>query len=221
MSSSVSNPPSTKTAKQTSANKSEQTSQGRVLLVDDDKIIVDSLSEFLQLEKYEVDGVHSVKAACAQLAKQNYAIVITDVNMPEADGFELLRHIKDHHPDVVPIVITGYGTIESAVEAIKMGAYDYLTKPLQDEEVRLVIQRAFQQQSLIRENRSLRQQLDLRYGLDHVVGHDYKMLKIFDLVETVAETKTTVLITGESGTGKSLIAHALHHRSDRDRKSVV
>lgn len=214
---SVSNPPSPKTA----ADKTSTTARGRVLLVDDDKIIVDSLSEFLQLEDYEVDGVHSVKAACAQLDKQDYAIVITDVNMPEADGFELLRHVKDHYPEVVPIVITGYGTIESAVEAIKMGAYDYLTKPLQDEEIRLVIQRAFQQQSLIRENRSLRQQLDLRYGLDHVVGHDYKMLKIFDLVETVAETKTTVLITGESGTGKSLIAHALHHRSDRRQEPFI
>ncbi|MFQ5428988.1 MAG: sigma-54-dependent transcriptional regulator [Phycisphaerae bacterium] len=193
----------------------------RVLLVDDDKIIVDSLSEFLRLEGYEIDGVSSVKAAIERLARHDYAIVITDVNMPEADGFELLRLLKDRHPEIVPIVITGYGTIESAVEAIKMGAYDYLTKPIIDDEIRLVIQRAIQQQSLIRENRALKQQLDLRYGLDHVVGHDYKMLRIFDLVETVAETKTTVLITGESGTGKSLVAHAIHHRSGRRDKPFV
>ncbi len=186
-----------------------------ILLVDDDKIVVESLSEFLQLEGYAVDGVHSGKDACKQLDRQPYAIVITDINMPETDGFELLRYIKDRHCDVVPIVITGYGTIESAVEAIKMGAYDYLTKPIVDDELRLVIERAVQQQALIRENRQLRQQLDLRYGLENVVGHDYKMLKVFDLVEAVAQTKTTVLITGESGTGKSLVAHALHHRSDR------
>lgn len=118
-------------------------------------------------------------------------------------------------------VVTGYGTIESAVEAIKMGAYDYLTKPLSDDEIRLVVQRAVAQQSLLKENRSLRQQLDLRYSLDSVVGHDYKMLKIFDLVQTVADSKSTVLISGESGTGKSLIARAIHQRSDRRNKPFI
>ena len=199
----------------------QSTAVGRVLLVDDDKIVVDSLGELLRLEGYEVDGVCSVKEALEQLKKHSHAIVITDVNMPEADGFELLRIIRDRYSDIVPIVITGYGTIESAVEAIKMGAYDYLTKPLMDDEVRLVIQRALQQQALIRENRSLRQQLDARYALENVVGHDYKMLKTFDLIDTVADTKTTILITGESGTGKSLIARAIHQRSDRRNKPFV
>ena len=207
--------------KKSSPSKTRTAVRDRILLVDDDKIIVDSLGELLRLEGYEVDGVCSVNQALDQLKKQNHAIVITDVNMPEADGFELLRTIRDRHPDVVPIVITGYGTIESAVEAIKMGAYDYLTKPLMDDEVRLVIQRALQQQALIRENRSLRQQLDMRYSMESVVGHDYKMLKTFDLIDTVAETKTTILITGESGTGKSLVARAIHHRSDRQDKPFV
>ncbi|HPF38559.1 MAG TPA: sigma-54 dependent transcriptional regulator [Phycisphaerae bacterium] len=196
-------------------NKANVQSKQKVLIVDDDRIIVDSLSELLEIEGYDVIGANSVGAAVEAIERDRVAIVITDVNMPEADGFELLNIIRDRYPAVVPIVITGYGTIESAVEAIKMGAYDYLTKPIIDDELRLVIQRALQQQSLIRENHSLRQQLDLRYGLDNVVGHDYRMLKIFDLVETVSDTKTTVLITGESGTGKTLIAHALHHRSDR------
>ena len=196
-------------------SKANVQSKQKVLIVDDDRIIVDSLSELLEIEGYDVIGANSVGAAVEAIERDRVAIVITDVNMPEADGFELLNIIRDRYPAVVPIVITGYGTIESAVEAIKMGAYDYLTKPIIDDELRLVIQRALQQQSLIRENHSLRQQLDLRYGLDNVVGHDYRMLKIFDLVETVSDTKTTVLITGESGTGKTLIAHALHHRSDR------
>ncbi len=187
----------------------------RILLCDDDKIVVESLAEFLALEGYAVDGVHSGKAACKRLDGQSYEIVITDINMPETDGFELLRYIRERHPEAVPIVITGYGTIESAVEAIKMGAYDYLTKPIVDDELHLVIERACQQQALLRENRRLRRQLDLRYGLENVVGHDHKMLKVFDLVEAIAQTKTTVLVTGESGTGKSLVAHALHHRSDR------
>ncbi|MBX3395987.1 MAG: sigma-54-dependent Fis family transcriptional regulator [Phycisphaerae bacterium] len=187
----------------------------RVLIVDDDRIIVDSLAELLRVEGYDPVGVYSVKQAVEQLARGGFAIVISDVNMPESDGFELLRIVRDRHADVVPIVITGYGTIESAVEAIKMGAYDYLTKPIIDDELRLVLERALQQQSLIRENKSLRQRLDLRYSLDRIIGHDYRMLKIFDMIEAVADTKTTVLVSGESGTGKSLIAHALHHRSDR------
>ncbi len=195
--------------------------KAKILLVDDDPIIVDSLSEFLQVEGYEVDGASSVAQATSAIGRQDYNVVITDVNMPKADGFELLRTIKDHHPDLVTIVITGYGTIESAVEAIKMGAYDYLTKPIDDDEIRLVVERAFQQQSLLRENRALKQQLDLRYSLDNVIGHDYKMLKVFDLVETVADSKTTVLVSGESGTGKSLVAHAVHHRSERCNKPFI
>ncbi|NLE60610.1 MAG: sigma-54-dependent Fis family transcriptional regulator, partial [Planctomycetes bacterium] len=118
-------------------------------------------------------------------------------------------------------MITGYGTIESAVEAIKMGAYDYLTKPIIDDEIRLVVERALQQQSLIRENRTLREALDLRFNLDNIVGHDYKMLKIFDLIEAVADSRTTVLIQGDSGTGKTMIARAIHHRSDRRDKPFV
>jgi DNA-binding NtrC family response regulator len=201
--------------------KADLPARQHILLVDDDKIIVDSLGEFLRLEGYEVDGADSVDAAQACLQKQVYNVVITDVNMPRADGFELLRTIKDRFPDLVTIVITGYGTIESAVEAIKMGAYDYLTKPLSDDEISLTVQRAVQQQALLKENRSLKQQLDLRYSLDSIVGHDYKMLKTFDLIESVADTKTTVLVTGESGTGKSLIARAVHHRSQRCGKPFI
>ena len=121
---------------------------------------------------------------------------------------------------MVVLVITGYGTIENAVEAVKMGAFEYLTKPIIDDEIRVTIQKALKQQVLLSENYQLRQQLGLRYGLDNIVGHDYKMLKIFDLVEAVADSRTTVLMTGESGTGKSLIARAIHHRSPRDAKAV-
>lgn len=216
----MSNTAPSATATQPATRAAEKTLD-RILLVDDDTIILDSLSEFLRLERYEVQTAKSVEEALATLARQPAHIVITDVNIPGADGFELLRTIRDRWPDIVSIVITAYGTIESAVEAIKMGAYDYLTKPLADDEVRLVVQRALQQQSLLRENRTLKQQLGMRYSLENVVGHDYRMLKIFDLVETVAETKTTVLISGESGTGKSLVARAIHHRSDRANKPFI
>ncbi|HOA73448.1 MAG TPA: sigma-54 dependent transcriptional regulator [Phycisphaerae bacterium] len=187
----------------------------RILIVDDDRIIVESLIEFLRLEGYEADGAHSYAEAMTALEQRSYAVVISDINMPTTNGFELLRVVKQRYPETVVVIITGYGTIESAVEAIKMGAYDYLTKPIIDDEIRLVVERALQQQSLIRENQSLREALDLRYNLDNVVGHDYKMLKVFDLVEMVADSPTTVLIQGESGTGKSLLARAIHHRSSR------
>jgi len=193
----------------------------RILIVDDDKIIVESLVEFLDLEGYEAAGVGDFAEAAAALDRKQYHLVITDVNMPDVDGFELLRLIKQRYPEIVVIMITGYGTIESAVEAIKMGAYDYLTKPIIDDEIRLVVERALQQQSLIRENRTLREALDLRFNLDNIVGHDYKMLKIFDLIEAVADSRTTVLIQGDSGTGKTMIARAIHHRSDRRDKPFV
>lgn len=193
----------------------------RILVVDDDRIILDSLSEFLSLEGYDVRGASGFQEAVRLLERESFQLVITDVNMPEVDGFELLRVIKSRFPELVVIIITGYGTIESAVEAIKMGAYDYLTKPIIDDEIRLVVDRAMKQQSLIQENRDLRSQLNLRYNLDGIIGHDYKMLKIFDMIESVADSKATIMMTGESGTGKSLVARAIHHRSSRADKPFV
>lgn len=193
----------------------------RVLVVDDDRIILESLAEFLRLEGYDAAGAGSFQAALTAMERQRFHLVLTDVNMPDNDGFELLRVVKQRYPDTVVIMITGYGTIESAVEAIKLGAYDYLTKPIIDDEIRLVVERALKQQSLVRENRSLREQLGLRYGLDNIIGHDYKMLRIFDLIETVADTRATVLMQGDSGTGKSLVARAIHYRSQRRDKPFV
>ena len=192
-----------------------------ILVVDDDRIILDSLCEFLRVEGYQVDGAIDSDTALLALGRTPFNVVITDVNMPGSDGFELLRIIKQRHPEIVVIIITGYGTIESAVEAIKLGAYDYLTKPIIDDEIRLTVERALKQQALVRENRALRERLNLRYGLDNIVGHDYKMLRVFDLIEAVADSKATVLIQGDSGTGKSMIARAIHHRSDRRDRPFV
>ena len=189
--------------------------RGSIYIVDDDRIILDSLSEFLRIEGHEVDGGGSFDDAAKALARKSYDLVITDINMPGADGFELLRLIKKQNPDVVVILITGYGTIESAVEAIRMGAYDYLTKPIIDDELRMVVQRALEQRCLVRQCRELRDRLEGRYALDSIVGHDYKMLRIYDLIEAVADSKVNVLIEGASGTGKSLIARVIHHRSER------
>ena len=193
----------------------------RLLLVDDDHIILDSLAEFLRQEGYPTDTAEGYREAVRLLESRHYTTLITDINMPSISGLELLRHSRENYPDTVVILITGYGTIESAVEAIKMGAYDYVTKPIIDSEIRLIVDRAIQQHRLVMENKSLKAQLDLRFGLENIIGHDYKMLKVFDLIEAVADTKSTVLVTGESGTGKTLVARAIHHRSSRRNEPFV
>jgi len=192
-----------------------------ILVVDDDKIILDSLCEFLSLEGFQTSGAETLKSAVAELQKRSYCLVITDVNLPDGDGFELLNIIRKDYPQTVVIVISGYGTIESAVRAIKNGAYDYLSKPIVDDELRLAVERAIQQQSLISENERLRLQLKKKYSMENIISQNYKMAKIFDFIEAVADSKTTILMTGPSGTGKSMLARAIHQHSSRRSKPFV
>jgi len=192
-----------------------------ILVIDDDKIILDSLCEFLSLEGFQTSGAETVKGALAKLEEESYCLVLTDVNLPDGDGLELLGIIKKNYPQTVVVVITGYGTIDSAVKAIKSGAYDYLTKPIIDDELRLAVERAITQQSLISENESLRFQLERKRRLENIISHNYKMAKIFDLVEAVADSKTTILMAGPSGTGKSMLARAIHHNSSRRDQPFV
>src|SRR5690606_32923444 len=144
-----------------------------------------------------------------------FALVIADLALPGMNGIELLQRIGKDHPGTAVVMLTGYGTIESAVQALHLGACDYLTKPVVDAELRLSLERALRQQALMAENRTLRRQLDARSGLRSIIGADPRMLKVYELVQAVAGSRTTVLMSGESGTGKSLIAHAIHQASPR------
>lgn len=193
----------------------------RLIVLDEDRIILQSLSQFLRREGYDVQTTDRPDEAVAMMESGQVELLLADVNMPGIQPGEFLRDVRRRCPQVVVIVITGYGSIEGAVEATKMGAFDYLTKPIVDDEIRVVVEKAVRQQSLLFENQTLRQQLDLRFGLENIVGHDYKMLRVFDLVEAVADGRTTVLMSGESGTGKSLLARAIHHRSSRANKPFV
>src|SRR5687768_2326020 len=193
----------------------------RLLILDEDRIILQSLAQFLRREGYEVKTSDNPDGAMNHLDAGQTELLLADVNMPGVKASDFLRDVRRRFPHVVTIVITGYGSIEGAVEATKMGAFDYLTKPIIDDEIRVVVEKAVRQQALLFENQTLRQQLDLRFGLENIVGRDYKMLKVFDLVEAVADSRTTVLMSGESGTGKSLLARAIHHRSPRRDKPFI
>jgi DNA-binding NtrC family response regulator len=192
-----------------------------VLIVDDDSTILESLNNFLTKEGLQTKGVKTYANAIYELGRQNYDLVLTEIDLQDGNGFELLDILQKSFPQTVSLIITSHGTIESAVRAIKKGAYDFLTKPIMDDELRIVIERALKQQSLMSENENLRQKLEQKYRLENIISQNYKMAKIFELVEAVADTKTTVLMTGPSGTGKSMLARAIHHRSSRRNKPFV
>lgn len=193
---------------------------GRVLVVDDDPIVRRSLLSFLRHEGLEVLDAGGVDDALALLhteidAGRAVDMVLTDVAMPERDGRDLLREVSSRHPTVAVVMLTAYGTIESAVDALRLGAVDYLTKPVLDDELRLAIERGLRHRALLAENEHLHRQLDARDGLEGLIGHDPRMQRVHELVRAVAPTRTTVLMSGESGTGKSLVARAIHRFSPR------
>jgi len=192
-----------------------------ILVADDDPIIRKSLQEMLRLEGYQVDTASDGTEALKRLEQSSVDVVLTDVKMPALGGFELLAKIKTFSPDTVVILITGYGSIEDAVNGIKAGAYEYITKPLNDDEIKLVIDRSLEHLRLRKENENLKRSLSLRFNFSNLLGRDTKMQKVFSLIETVAETEATVLIHGESGTGKTMVARCIHHNSPRANAPLV
>lgn len=192
-----------------------------ILAVDDDDLVLQSMTDWLGCREYQVSTANSLSTATEQLENGVFDVVLCDLRLGLDSGFDLLRYCKKRYPETAVIVISGYGTAPLALQAVKEGAFDFLTKPILDSELQMTIHRAVRDRKLAEENESLKAMLDNRYGLENIVGVDPRMKKVFDIIHTIAPTRATVLITGESGTGKSMIARAIHRLSDRKSKPFV
>lgn len=196
-------------------------SQPRLLLVDDDRHLLESMGEWLGGMGLHVQLADSCQSAKELLRQFPFELALVDLRLQDGDGFDILNCCTKEFPSTSVILMTGYGTVETGIEALRAGAFDMLTKPLIDEELLVAIKRALNQRDVVRENRQLKAQLDQRFGMEHIVGNCRQMKNVFDMIDSVAETRATVLITGESGTGKSLIARAIHRRSNRKNEPFV
>jgi len=195
--------------------------KARILCVDDETVILDSFRKILVLDGYSVDTVENGKEALGLIQTHSYDFVFTDLKMPEMDGMSLTRQIQQICPQTSVIIITAHGSLESAIEALRIGAYDYILKPFDFDDVLYKIRRWIKQKELVLENKALRHEVEQKYSFSNIVGQSPQMKKIFELIKKVANTKGNVLITGSSGTGKELVARAIHYNSDRKNKPFV
>ena len=203
-------------------SKQSQSKPRHVLLVDDDRHLLDSMGGWLAGDQgYVVSMATSIAEAMACVDAEDLDLALIDLRLGAEDGMELIASLKKHRPHLTTMLMTGYASIDTGVEAVQAGAFDLLTKPLIDDEILLAFDRALSQQRVIEENEQLKCQLDKRFGRNSIIGNDFRMQKTFDMVDNIADTKATVLITGESGTGKSMIARAIHQRSNRRKAPFV
>ncbi len=189
--------------------------RGRVLVVDDERHQREILETILQSEGCETAAARNARHALQLARDQPFDVVLTDLKMPDMDGIALLQELGRAQPGVCVVLMTAHGTIDSAVEAMRKGAFDYLTKPLEKDVLLVVLGRAFERSRLVRENRMLQEQLRDRFRVENIVGAHGSMQDVFRIVHKVAASMSTVLIYGESGTGKELVAKALHQQGER------
>ncbi len=192
-----------------------------LVIADDEKNTREGLRWALERKNMEIFLAADGEEALQLIRSERVEILITDLKMPRLDGLELLEFVKRESPETQVVMLTGHGTVESAVDAMKAGAYDYLIKPINIDELNLVVDRILEGQALKEENQQLRQQVEERFGMDNIIGRSDAMMKVFSLVKTVAPSRANVLIYGESGTGKELIANAIHQNSPRKRRPFV
>src|SRR5579862_5979962 len=192
-----------------------------LLLVEDEAPLRRAIAEQLRDRGYQVEQADSGEGAIAKLADFAFDIIVTDLRLPGIDGSAVVEAAVERYPHIVAIVVTGYGTVKDAVEAIKRGAADFVSKPFQIDELTHALETALEQRRLKSENAYLRAQLDERHSFQGIVGRSPVMKKLFQLLETVAATNSTILITGETGTGKEVVARAIHHNSPRRAQRFV
>jgi DNA-binding NtrC family response regulator len=193
----------------------------KILVIDDSPEILNLISECLTGEGYEVETSADGATGIGMIEKKFYDLILTDLKMPGMDGMKVLEFAMNHSPDSICIILTGYGTVKNAVEAIKLGAFDYLTKPVKMDEIMVTLQRALEYRTLKLENINLKNQLKKKYRFENIIGDHEKIQKVFEIVEKVADTDSTILILGESGTGKELIAKAIHYNSYRRERPFI
>ncbi|MCD4715549.1 MAG: sigma-54 dependent transcriptional regulator, partial [Desulfobacterales bacterium] len=193
----------------------------RILVIDDDPVILKVIADILRTVDYEVSTAPDGKSGIKELEADNYDLVVTDLMMPGVGGMEVLDHALNNSPKTMCIILTGYGTIKSSVEAIKHGAFDYITKPVTASELLVGVEKALKFRSLEEENTRLKKELRRKYRYENLVGTSEAIKKIYDLIEKVADTDGTILISGPTGTGKELISRAIHYNSNRDDKPLV
>ena len=193
--------------------------RSRILIAEDDDISRENLSELLcAYDVYSVgDGMQALKA----FHEEKFDLIITDLRMPNMDGMHLLKHIREDDPRATVIMITGYGTVNTAVEAMKLGAFDYITKPLKDDLVKLTVERALSYVKLREENISLKGHIKGKAESGKMIGYSDQMKKIFQTIEKVSSSDSTIIIYGESGTGKELVARSIHFNSDRRDQPLI
>src|SRR5476651_738327 len=192
-----------------------------LLLVEDETPLREAIAEQLASRGYHVEQADSGEAALARLADFAFDIIITDLRLPGLDGSAVVEAAVGRYPEIIAIVVTGYGTVKDAVEAIKRGACDFVSKPFQIDTLLHVLDSALEQRRLKSENAYLRAQLEERYRFEGIVGKSRPMAKLFQLLETVAPTNSTILVSGETGTGKEVVARAIHHNSPRRMNRFV
>lgn len=193
----------------------------KILVADDEKSMREFLDIMLKKEGYKVTLASNGEEVMKLIEKDIFDLALVDIRMPRQDGISVLKKIKSISPETVVIVITAYASADTAIKAMKEGAYDYITKPFKIDEIKLIIQNALEKKHLQKENLLLKQVVRDRYHFENIIGQSSKMLELYDLLEKVAPTKTNILITGESGTGKELVAKAIHYNSPRKDKPFV
>jgi DNA-binding NtrC family response regulator len=195
--------------------------KARILVVDDEEIVVRSCLRILGEGDYEAEGVQSGEEALRRIEEHPYDVVILDIMMPKVDGLEVLRRVKESHPDIDVIMVTGLSQIDTAVRSMKLGAFDYLPKPFDPDELKVVVGRALERRRLLQENLSLKSEVSSRYRMENIIGPSPAMQAVYRLIAKSAPTNSTILLTGESGTGKELIARAVHYNSLRKDRPFV